>query len=220
MALTTTCGKTPPDGILSGTAALTDAAATASAMRRCLATGEVRPKHDLIRFVLDPQHKVVPDLAGKLPGRGLWVGASREALEAAIRKNLFSRAAKTNAIINPDLVQQVERLLAKRCLDLLGLARGAGLVVTGQPQVEEAQKAGELAYVLMASDAGQDVRKKLHRAMIVECAFTRAQLGEALGREQLAAPGLKPHDLSEKLGTELKRLKGVKSEPLLASDCE
>jgi len=111
-------------------------------------------------------------------------------------------------------------LLAKRCLDLLGLARGAGLVVMGQPQVEEALKAGELACVLMAADAGHDIRKKLNRAAIVNSGFTRAQLGEALGREQLVALGLKPNTLTEKLRVEIFRWRNIRSETVKSVDCE
>jgi hypothetical protein len=178
-------------------------------LRKCLVTGAAKPKSELIRFVLDPAHNVVPDLAARLPGRGLWVTASREALELAQRKKLFSRAAKTQAIANPNLPEQVEKLLAKRCLELLGLARGAGLVVTGQPQVEQALKAGELAFVLAASDAGKDGLKKVQCATLVSSGFTRTQLGEALGRGQAVTLGLRQHALTEKLRTELGRWQGM-----------
>jgi hypothetical protein len=110
-----------------------------------------------------------------------------------------------------ELSDQVARLLEKRCLELLGLARGAGIVVAGQPQVESAMKAGELAFVLVASDAGADGVKKLHHANIVECDFSRDRLGEALGRGQLVYIGVKRHPLADKLQTELSRWRGVRS---------
>src|ERR1700677_338473 len=91
--------------------------------RRCLATGEMRPKEDLVRFVIAPDLTVVPDLACNLPGRGLWVTAAREPIETAARKNLFARAAKSQVKADPDLADKVAELLKKRCLDWVGLAR-------------------------------------------------------------------------------------------------
>ncbi len=191
---------------------------TPAAERRCLATGAVLPKPELIRFVVGPEQQVVPDLAARLPGRGLWVAARRDALRLAVQKKLFAKAAKASVIVDPELPQQVERLLARRCLELLGLARGAGLAITGQPQVEQAVKARELAFVLVSSDAGGDGPKKLHHAKLVPSGFTRDELGEALGREQLVYIGLRPHTLTEKLHTELTRWHGVREDSPLPID--
>ena len=195
--------------LVSSSPATADASALAPNARRCLATGAVKPKTELIRFVADPDNNIVPDLAARLPGRGLWVSADAAALKLAVRKNLFSRAAKTAVKADSALPQQVEQLLAKRCLELLGLARGAGLAVVGHMQVEEAVKARALAFVLVADDAGQDGVKKLYHATLVKGGFSRAQLGAALGREQLVYIGLKPHSLTEKLRAELARWQGV-----------
>ena len=181
-------------------------------MRRCLATGEVKAKSDLIRFVVGPEGAIVPDLAARLPGRGLWVSAQREALSLAIAKNLFSRAAKAKVNVSADLLGQVEALLERRCLELLGLCKGAGAVVTGQPQVEHALSQDGLAYILLAADAGRDCRKKLSRAVIANSGFTRVQLGEALGHEHLASVGLKPHPLTKKLQMECARWQGVRAQ--------
>ena len=52
----------------------TDKSAT---MRMCAVSREVRPIDELIRFVVSPDGAVVPDLKRKLPGRGLWVSATR-----------------------------------------------------------------------------------------------------------------------------------------------
>ncbi len=180
-------------------------------MRRCLVLGEVKPKEDMVRFVIGPDGAVVPDLAAKLPGRGLWVSAQREALIKACDKNLFARAAKAKVSVSVDLVAQVETLLAKRCLDLLGLARSAGAVVTGQPQVEHALAHNGLAFIMLASDAGRDCRKKLSRARVVDSGFARDALGAALGHEHLASVGLKPHPLTKKLEQECARWQGVRA---------
>lgn len=186
-------------------------AALLLASRRCLVSGEVKPKSELVRFVLGPDHAVVPDLTAKLPGRGLWVSATRQALEEATRKNLFSKAAKTKVIIDKDLPAQVEGLLAHRCSGLLGLARAAGSIVTREPMVLEAMAAGTLVAVLLASDAGNDITKKLSRFPALYTCFTREELGAALGRDHLVAVGLRAHPLTEKLQTELTRWQGVRA---------
>lgn len=189
----------------------TQAALLPPAERRCFVSGEAKAKNDLIRFVVDPSGVVVPDLTLRLPGRGLWVSATREALSRAIDKKLFSRAAKAKVTVPADLLDQVERLLARRCLSLLGLAKSAGAIVTGQPQIEHALSHNALASILLAADAGRDCRKKLARACVTHAGFSRTELGEALGHEHLASVGLKPHALTEKLQKECARWQGVRA---------
>ncbi len=103
--------------------------------RRCIVSGESGGKDGLIRFVLDPEGQVVPDLAEKLPGRGLWVTAVREMVEKAALKGHFAKAAKAPAKAAPELADLVERLLARRAADALGLARKAGALETGFEKV-------------------------------------------------------------------------------------
>src|SRR5690348_8182333 len=103
--------------------------------RRDIVSGEVMDEAALIRFVAGPDGLVVPDLARKLPGRGLWVAATREAVETAARKNLFARAAKAQLRAPGDLAPQVEILLRKRLLSALGLARKAGDTTSGFEKV-------------------------------------------------------------------------------------
>ena len=57
--------------------------------RKCIATGEVQPKFGLIRFVVGPDQHIVPDVLGKLPGRGIWVSAKYETLAKAVSKSLI-----------------------------------------------------------------------------------------------------------------------------------
>lgn len=180
--------------------------------RKCLVTGQTAIKAAMIRFALAPGRVIVPDLSEKLPGRGLWVLARRSVLLEAVKKNPFNRAAGTACLVPPDLVSQVESLLARRCLDTLGLAKAAGAIVIGQPQVEEALRKNALACVLLAADAGGDVRKKLARAPLIEAPYGREELGSALGREALVSIGLRPHPLAERLAADLLRLSGVMDE--------
>jgi predicted RNA-binding protein YlxR (DUF448 family) len=135
--------------------------AEASRQRRDLVSGEVMDEARLIRFVAGPGGLVAPDLARKLPGRGLWVAANRTAVETAARKGGFSRAAKTKLAAPADLADQVERLMLKRVLDGLGLARRAGDLTSGFEKASAAIAAGKAAWMIEASDGSADGRRKL-----------------------------------------------------------
>ncbi len=185
--------------------------------RRCLATGRSCEERDLIRFVIGPDGRIVPDLAGKLPGRGLWVGASREALDAVIRKGGFGRAARRSVRVPPDLGEQVEALLAKRCLDRLGLACRMGAVVHGYEKVVAALRKGQVRVLIEAADGAADSRRKVFGAMraaarpprIVGC-FGRDELGLALGRHNVVHAALTAGRMAERFFDEVGRLQGFR----------
>ncbi|HYG28435.1 MAG TPA: RNA-binding protein, partial [Caulobacteraceae bacterium] len=132
------------------------------------------------------------DLARKLPGRGLWVAADRASVETAVKKNQFSRAAKAKLSASADLADQVERLLTKRLLDGLGLARRAGELTSGFEKVLSALRGGKVAWLIEASDGAEDGRAKLTnlarhlqpRPGLVGV-FSSAELGLALGAENV-----------------------------------
>jgi predicted RNA-binding protein YlxR (DUF448 family) len=138
--------------------------AAASRQRRDLVSGEVVDETRLIRFVAGPDGAVVPDLARKLPGRGLWVAANRAAVETAVRKGGFSRAAKTRLNAPAGLADEVERLLSRRVLDGLGLARRAGDLMSGFDKVAATLEAGKAAWMIEAADGAADGRRKLMQA--------------------------------------------------------
>ena len=104
--------------------------------RRCIVSGEVQPKAGLIRFVLSPDGLIVPDLAQKLPGRGIWVTADRDLIAKAADKGLFARAAKAPAKAPDGLADLVEAGQARRVVELISLARKAGLSVAGFEKVK------------------------------------------------------------------------------------
>lgn len=106
--------------------------------RRCLASGQSGPPAGLIRFVLSPDGVVTPDLAEKLPGRGVWVSADRAALEKTVAKRLFARGFKAQVLAPDDLIDQVELLLAQRAIDAVALCRKAGRAVAGFEKTKEA----------------------------------------------------------------------------------
>lgn len=180
--------------------------ATADQTRRCIVTGNLLPKTGLIRFVLDPEQRVVPDLAGNLPGRGLWVTSSRAAVAEAVHKKLFAKAAKGTAAASPDLPDLTARLLRRRILDLIGLSKSAGIATLGQPQVEAALKARRVALLFLADDAGAEPG---YSAGVPCCRLlTRDELGPALGYEQIVYAGFTAHTLTDKLAVEAERLAG------------
>ena len=82
--------------------------------RKCIATGEIQPKYGLIRFVVGPDGQVFPDVAAKLPGRGVYVAADRAALDKAVSKKLFSRGFKAQVSAAKDLTDEVEKQVARR----------------------------------------------------------------------------------------------------------
>lgn len=166
--------------------------------------------------MVGPDGAIVPDIEGKLPGRGLWVGARRETVDLAVKKSAFARAAKQAVKTPPDLADQIERLLVRRCINLLGLCRRAGLAVAGFVKVEERLAARRVAALVQASDASPDGKAKLARlARDIERVeiLTSAELGLALGRENVVHAALSPGGLTSSFLAEAQRLAGFRSPP-------
>jgi predicted RNA-binding protein YlxR (DUF448 family)/ribosomal protein L30E len=189
-----------------------------ASMRRCLVTLEVRPRERLLRFVLDPEGCVRPDLEARLPGRGMWLSADRNVINKAVAKNLFARAARAPACAAADLVDQVERLLTRRALATLGLARRAGQVALGFEQVRQALRAGSAAVLVAASDGAADGRRKLRRLapdLPLIVAFSSVELGAALGRDSVVHVAVAPGGLAQRLLQDAERLAGFRAAVLV-----
>ena len=181
--------------------------------RRCIVTGEVLPTAMLVRFAIGPDGTVVPDIENRLPGRGLWLRARREVLDTALAKNAFARAARRPVIVPTDLAQQVDRLVARRCTELLAMARRAGQAVAGFEKVQGALGKGQDGLLLEASDGASDGRQKLSAAMphgTVISALSADELGRAFGRERTVHAYLAPGGLAERLRSEMARLAGLR----------
>ena len=157
----------------------------AGPMRTCIATGVEGAPETMIRFVVGPEGEVVPDLARRLPGRGRWVQAERAALERAVEKKLFSRAARAPVKAAADLVDRVERLLLDRVLGDLGGARRAGRAVAGFVKVEQMIGRHQAGLLVVAEDADGDGLQKLRATGLpLERLADAAALGGIFGREQ------------------------------------
>jgi predicted RNA-binding protein YlxR (DUF448 family) len=130
-------------------------------MRMCAVSRKVRPVDELIRFVLSLQGEVVPDLKRKLPGRGLWITASRARVAEAVRRNQFSRGFKRDVRAAQTLASDTEKLLVRSAIEALAMAAKAGQVVSGFTKVEEALAGGQATALIHASDGAADGIRKL-----------------------------------------------------------
>jgi len=130
-------------------------------MRMCAVTREVRPIEELIRFVVGPQGDVIPDLKRKLPGRGLWVSASRRTIAEAVRRHQFSKGFKRDVRVAPTLPSDTESLLVRSAAEALAMAAKAGQVVSGFGKVEDLLEAGKACALIHASNGAADGIRKL-----------------------------------------------------------
>jgi uncharacterized protein len=154
-------------------------------LRTCIVTGMQETPERMIRFVVGPEGDVVPDLARRLPGRGLWVQAERVVLEQAIARKLFSKAARASVKAVPELADRVERLLLERALEDLGRARRAGRAVAGFVRVEQMIGRHQAGLLVVADGSDGDGLAKLRPSGLpIERLGDAATLGGVFGREQ------------------------------------
>ena len=189
-------------------------ASPAAGCRRCIASGASRPRDALLRFVVDPAGALVPDLGQSLPGRGLWVSAERAALLKALERGLFARAARRPIAVAPDLIDEVERQLADRALGLIGLARRAGVLVTGFDQVKRALAERRVAVLIEASDGARHGRARLGalaRDIPTIAHFDGAALSRSVGRDNVVHAAMAPGRLADRFVREAARLAGVRA---------
>lgn len=180
----------------------------AETVRRCIVSGKTFPKRELIRFCVSPDRELVPDLANKLPGRGIWVRADADAVQTAMTKGLFAKVAGSKVTYPDDLVERVRALFRRRCADLLGVAKKAGLVVSGFEKVADALRKGKLAWLLEAEDGADDGREKILRLakdVSVLYFLSSGETAHALGREHSVHTGLKPGGATDAFIAEAKR---------------
>ena len=185
-----------------------------TAQRRCIVTGDVRAREELLRFVVDPSGTLAPDITGRAPGRGIWLSPDRDSVKTALSRKLFARAARQGLEVDPALDQQVEELLVTRCGELIGLARRAGQAVAGFEKVRARLKRAEAGILLAAMDSAGDGREKLRRlapgVTVLDCLATD-EMGRAFGRDHAVHAVLAPGALADKLELEARKLKGFRA---------
>lgn len=182
--------------------------------RKCIISGEISPKQELLRFVVAPDGTVVFDRDGKLEGRGLWVTSTRDAMELAIKKNAFAKAAREAVRLPDDLVNKVEAALCQRVQQWLSLGVKAGMILSGFIKVEAALNEGHIGLLLQAIDASEDgkrkIRKHAHAIPVLEI-LTRSEMASALGREDVVHVAMKKNEMNDKLLCDIRRLSGFRA---------
>jgi uncharacterized protein len=190
--------------------------------RMCVLTREVRPVADLIRFVVGPDGAAVPDLKSKLPGRGVWVTATHDALAEAVKRKALVRGFKREVRLNADLVTQTGQLLEQAVLDALAIVGKAGLVANGFGKTEAAlaDEDKRVIGLIHAADAAPDGVRKLGAALrrrdsgdqvAVITNLTTAQLDLALGRPNVVHAALLAGPASDTFLARLRRLERFRS---------
>jgi len=191
-------------------------------MRRCALTRVERNPDDLLRFVADPEGRLVPDLSRRLPGRGVWVTADKASVAAAVEAKAFAKSLKRAVVVAPDLPSTVEALFVRRVLEALSLANKAGLVTTGFEKVEALLVKGRAAALVQGADAAEDGRRKLDRKFaaiqrdsgkadpIVDW-LTIEQLSLAIGRPNVVHAALKQGGATQRFLGEAERLRRYRS---------
>jgi hypothetical protein len=189
----------------------------AAAERFCVVARAVKPVGELIRFVVDPTGEVVPDVKQNLPGRGLWVTATRESVDLAVRRKLFAKGFKKELRGGTDLGAVTDHLLERAALDSLSIAGKARDVVTGFSKVDAALSRDKPIGLLHASDGSEDGLRKLKALMRrneereapempVIRAFSGAQLDLALGRSNVIHAALLAGPASQGFLTRCQRM--------------
>ena len=180
--------------------------------RRCIATGESQPASGLTRFVVGPEGQLAPDIAGKLPGRGIWVSSTRSALEKAAAKGLFARAARAPVKVPDALPELVEQMLARRVVELISLARKSGGAVAGYEKVKDWLGKEEADVLIQAEDGSARGKTKLSTPGWGSYIgwLTADELGLAFGREKVIHAALGAGGLTQRVVEEAQRLKGLR----------
>ncbi len=193
-----------------------------ASLRTCVVTRESKLPEELIRFVPAPDGQIVPDVARRLPGRGVWVTAKRDTVAEAVKRKAFARSLKRQVAASPDLPDIVERLLVKRATEALSLANKAGLITTGFTRTEAAITSGTVAALLHGQEAAADGVGKLNRRFQAAAAqsdkpapviqeLTVEQLSLALGRSNVVHAALSAGGATTNFLNEVGRLARYRS---------
>lgn len=180
--------------------------------RKCLVTQESGPKAGLIRFVTGPDGAVVPDVMGKLPGRGYYVTAERAILEQAVAKRVFARGAKQQVTVTDGMVALIETQLAARVIHYVALARKAGQAVAGFEKVKSWLSKEDVKVLLQASDGSERGKAKLwtpEGARYFNC-LSSEELGMAFGRGTVIHGAVSAGGLSKHIVEDAAKLRGLR----------
>lgn len=206
-------------------------------LRRCIVTRERQPKERMIRFVVGPDRTIVPDLACKLPGRGIWLSASGDVLLSGSTSpgsmipgstigpgsardggrqltKAFARAARGPVSVPPDLHERLIAALSRRIQDTLGLARRAGQAVAGFEKAREWVRVQQARVIVQASDGSPAERARflsgLDPALAVIDPLPATALGHIFAREHTVHVAVSTGRLAEALLLDAGRISGLR----------
>ena len=180
--------------------------------RKCIATGQVLSKSELVRFVLGPDSVIYPDPENKLPGRGIWVKADRSAILKAAKGRLFPIAAKQSAESLENLAELVENLIANRVIQLIALSRKSGQCISGYEKVKDWLKKDIVKVLIQSSDGSSREKSRLRapgEGKFIDCLSSK-ELGKAFGRENITHCALASGGLTQRIVEDAQRLKGLR----------
>ncbi len=191
--------------------------------RKCIATGETADPNALIRFALSPNGVVTPDIAAKLPGRGVWLTPEKTVLEKAIKTNAFVRGFKRAVNIPDNLADIVAELLSQNVINMIGMAKKSGQLLLGFDQVHKAASQTALAIRIEARNGSPDGRGKIRTLskavnrelgmplpIVIGC-FDSHVLGNACGRDNIVHAAIKPGKFASNLSDLTGKLSGFQS---------
>jgi predicted RNA-binding protein YlxR (DUF448 family) len=185
------------------------------AERTCIVTRQAKDESDLIRFVRGPEGQAVPDIARKLPGRGVWIGLSRKLVAEAVAKRLFSRGFRQETKATEELPDLVARLLRQQGLGYLALARKAGEAVAGNAKVAELLAKHRVRLLVHAAEAAEDGKRKLQPSPESEVEtinlFAASELDLAFGRSNVIHAAVAKGGLAQKLLDAARRLQSYEA---------
>jgi len=190
-----------------------DDAPDAGPLRRCIVTRARQPKERMIRFVIGPDRAVVPDLAERLPGRGIWLSAALDVVQTVRLRGAFAKAARGPVTVPPDLLEMLQAALVRRISEALGLARRAGQAVAGFEKAREWLRDGRAGLVVQAADGSAEERARFlsaaRGALAVYAPLSAEALGAVFGRDRAVHVVVAPGALAERIGRDCARLSGL-----------
>ncbi|MDE1895885.1 MAG: RNA-binding protein [Rhodospirillales bacterium] len=183
-------------------------------LRRCLVTRTQGRREEMLRFVASPDGALIFDPGATLPGRGMWLSASVDVIELAVRRGVFARAARAPLKLPESLHKVVEAVLARRLSDLLGLARRSGAAISGFEKAREWLQASKGGLIVQAADGSVEERARFVGGRAVPCVavLSAAALGKIFGREHTVHVVILPGRWAQMIELEARRLLGVAKE--------
>ena len=188
-----------------------------SPIRTCIISGRSLPQSQLIRLVASEAGEILPDISGKLPGRGVWVTADRAIVsQATTTKHGTKRLGQAlGGDIPPNLMARIETMLVTRCQQILGIGRRGGLVIGGGGAIKAAKNSPSIDWLIIASDASPREASAMRASTRPQhqcVALHSSEIGPVFGRESLvfAASFVSSSRYSQSLAKELRRLDGMR----------